>query len=121
MEAKLIYPKWVGGKAQIEFPKSPITGQIFKFIDQSKLDWEFWEVQTYFYTGTKWLKTPPTRKAKSSPSQAELNQSTMEPKDKIDLYKDFYEEYVHMRLKEEYDKIMKKPSATISSRMPAWS
>ena len=64
MEAKLIYPKWINGKAQIEFPKSPITGQIFKFIDQSKLDWEFWEVQTYFYTGTKWLKTPPTPKGK---------------------------------------------------------
>lgn len=57
MEAKLIYPKWINGKAQIEFPKSPITGQIFKFIDQSKFDWE---AQTYFYTGTKWLKTPPT-------------------------------------------------------------
>ena len=57
MEAKLIYPKWINGKAQIEFPKSPIMGQIFKFIDQSKLDWD---VQTYIYTGTKWLKIPPT-------------------------------------------------------------
>ena len=56
MEAKLIYPKWINGKAQIEFPKSPITGQIFKFIDQSKLDWEVWEVQAYFYTGDKWVK-----------------------------------------------------------------
>lgn len=57
MEAKLIYPKWINGKSQIEFPKSPIVGQIFKFIDQSKFDWE---AQTYIYTGTKWLKTPPT-------------------------------------------------------------
>ena len=57
MEAKLIYPKWIDGKAQIEFPKSPFMGQIFKFIDQSKLDWE---VQTYIYTGTKWFKTPST-------------------------------------------------------------
>lgn len=57
MEAKLIYPKWINGKVQIEFPKSPIMGQIFKFIDQSKLDWE---AQTYIYTGTKWLKTPLT-------------------------------------------------------------
>jgi hypothetical protein len=54
---KLIYPKWIGGKSQIEFPKSPIKGQIFKFIDQSKEDWD---VQTYFYTGSKWLKAPPT-------------------------------------------------------------
>ena len=62
MEAKLIYPKWINGKAQIEFPKSPIVGQIFKFIDQSKFD--DWEAQTYIYTGTKWLKTPPTPKGK---------------------------------------------------------
>jgi hypothetical protein len=61
MEAKLIYPKWIGGKAQIEFPKSPITGQIFKFIDGSKPDWES---STYIYTGTKWLKSPPTPKGK---------------------------------------------------------
>jgi hypothetical protein len=39
MYPKLIYPKWINGKAQIEFPKSPIMGQIFKFIDQSKEDW----------------------------------------------------------------------------------
>ena len=39
----------------------------------------------------------------------------MEPRDKTDPYKDFYEEYVHMCLKEKYDKLMKKPSATISS------
>ena len=57
MYPKLIYPKWINGKAQIEFPKSPIMGQIFKFIDQSKEDWA---VQTYFYTGSKWLKAPPT-------------------------------------------------------------
>jgi len=58
MYPKLIYPKWIGGKAQIEFPKSPIMGQIFKFIDQSKFD--DWEAQTYIYTGSKWLKAPPT-------------------------------------------------------------
>lgn len=61
MYPKLIYPKWINGKAQIEFPKSPIMGQIFKFIDQSKEDWA---VQTYFYTGSKWLKAPPTPKGK---------------------------------------------------------
>ena len=63
MEAKLIYPKWINGKAQIEFPKSPITGQIFKFVDGSKEEKD-WEAQTYIYTGTKWLKTPPTPKGK---------------------------------------------------------
>ena len=57
MYPKLIYPKWINGKSQIEFPKSPIVGQIFKFIDQSKFDWE---AQTYIYTGTKWFKTPST-------------------------------------------------------------
>lgn len=53
MYPKLIYPKWVGGKAQIEFPKSPIKGQIFKFIDQSKEDWA---VNTHVYTGDRWVK-----------------------------------------------------------------
>ena len=53
MEAKLIYPKWINGKAQIEFPKSPIKGQMFKFIDQSKEDWA---VNTHVYTGLKWVK-----------------------------------------------------------------
>ena len=57
MYPKLIYSKWISGKSQIEFPKSPIVGQIFKFIDQSKEDWA---VNTYFYTGSKWFKTPST-------------------------------------------------------------
>jgi hypothetical protein len=53
MEAKLIYPKWIGGKAQIEFPKSPIKGQMFKFIDRSSEDWA---VNIHVYTGSKWVK-----------------------------------------------------------------
>lgn len=53
MEAKLIYPKWINGKAQIEFPKSPIKGQMFKFIDQSKEDWA---AETHVYTGDRWVK-----------------------------------------------------------------
>ena len=53
MEAKLIYPKWIGGKAQIEFPKSPIVGQMFKFIDRSSEDWA---VNIHVYTGSKWVK-----------------------------------------------------------------
>ena len=53
METKLIYPKWIGGKSQIEFPKSPIKGQMFKFIDQSKEDWA---VNVHVYTGSKWVK-----------------------------------------------------------------
>lgn len=53
MEAKLIYPKWIGGKALIEFPKSPIKGQIFRFIDESK---EGWGINTHVYTGSKWVK-----------------------------------------------------------------
>ena len=57
MYPKLIYPKWINGKAQIEFPRNPIMGQMFKFIDRSSEDWA---VNTYFYTGTKWLKTPLT-------------------------------------------------------------
>ena len=53
MEAKLIYPKWIGGKAQMEFPKNPIQGQIFRFIDWSK---ECWEVNYNVYTGNRWVK-----------------------------------------------------------------
>lgn len=53
MEVKLIYPKWIGGKALIEFPKSPIQGQIFRFIDGSK---EGWGVNTHVYTGNRWVK-----------------------------------------------------------------
>jgi len=53
MYPKLIYPKWINGQAQIEFPKSPIKGQMFKFIDQSKEDWA---VNTHVYTGSKWVK-----------------------------------------------------------------
>lgn len=53
MEAKLIYPKWIGGKAQIEFPKSPIKGQMFQFIDRSSEDWA---VNIHVYTGSKWVK-----------------------------------------------------------------
>lgn len=53
MYPKLIYPKWIGGKAQIEFPKSPIKGQMFKFIDQSKEDWA---VNVHVYTGDRWVK-----------------------------------------------------------------
>lgn len=53
MYPKLIYPKWINGKSQIEFPKSPIMGQIFKFIDQSKEDWV---VNIHVYTGDKWVK-----------------------------------------------------------------
>lgn len=53
MYPKLIYPKWINGKAQIEFPKSPIKGQMFKFIDQSKEDWA---VNVHVYTGDRWVK-----------------------------------------------------------------
>ena len=53
MEAKLIYPKWIGGQAQIEFPKSPIKGQIFKFVDGSKEDWA---IDIHVYTGDRWVK-----------------------------------------------------------------
>ena len=53
MEAKLIYPKWIGGKSQIEFPRSPIKGQMFKFIDRSSEDWA---VNIHVYTGSKWVK-----------------------------------------------------------------
>jgi hypothetical protein len=53
METKLIYPKWIGGKALIEFPKCPIKGQMFKFIDRSSEDWA---VNIHVYTGDRWVK-----------------------------------------------------------------
>ena len=53
METKLIYPKWIGGKSQIGFPKSPIKGQMFQFIDRSSEDWE---VNIHVYTGDRWVK-----------------------------------------------------------------
>ena len=40
----------------------------------------------------------------------------MESRDKIDLYKDFYDEYGRMLLRERYDKTRKKTPA-ISTRM----
>lgn len=53
MEAKLIYPKWTGEISWFEFPKSPIKGQMFQFVDRSSEDWE---VNIHVYTGSKWVK-----------------------------------------------------------------
>jgi len=67
MYPKLIYPKWIGGKSQIEFPKSPIKGQMFKFIDRSSEDWA---VNIHVYTGSKWVKMKSQESAPKEKVQA---------------------------------------------------
>ena len=67
---KLIYPKWIGGKSQIEFPKSPIKGQMFRFIDRSSEDWE---VNVHVYSGDRWVKMRTQESAPKEKVQAITN------------------------------------------------